>query len=228
MRIEDAQAPVDELVGTGVDTVAYGLGNGPVMLHDTKVGEIWGTRLADAGGAFDEDTPSSLYALSSWRAYENVKSLIDRGLDPLNVLIERAHEKGLEFIASLRQTNQTDPSYVHRAQIGKFKVDHPDLCLKGRGKHAFNWVHPEVRAERLAIAEETVSRYDVDGFEVDWVYHPFFFEDGEEERNTPILTEYMRDIHSAAGKAASSRGRPLSMGARVCRRRPAIWPLAST
>ena len=215
MRLEDAWAAVDELVGTGVDTLAYGMGNGPVMLHDTRVGEVWGTRMADAGRPFTEHVPGSLYALSSWRAYENVKSLIDRGLDPLNILIERSHEKGLEFIASLRQQNQVDPKRVDHAQIGQFKIDHPEWCLQGQGKYSFNWVHPEVRAERLALVEETVDRYDLDGFEVDWVYHPFFFEDGEAEQNAPILTEYMCNVRSVVKHAADARGRSISLGARV-------------
>ena len=45
MRPEDAWAPVDEVAGTGVDTFAYGLGLGPSMFHDTKVGEVMGSHL---------------------------------------------------------------------------------------------------------------------------------------------------------------------------------------
>ena len=31
-----------------------------------------------------------------------MQSLIARGLDPLQVLVDRAHDKGMDFIASLR------------------------------------------------------------------------------------------------------------------------------
>ena len=203
MRLEDAWAPVDEIAGTRVDTLVYGFGAGPTMFHDTQAGEVWGRRLETFKG------------LHAWRAYENVKSLIDRGLDPLNLLIERAHQKGLDFFASLRQTHSVSPDAVDDEFNWQFKVDHPEWCLRGRGKYAFNFVHPEVRAERFAIIEETVNKYDVEGFEVDWAFLPIFFEDGEVEQNTPILTEYMGEIRSAVDKAAEARGRPIELGARV-------------
>ena len=203
MRLEDAWAPVDEIAGTQVDTLVYGFGAGPTMFHDTKAGEIWGSHLKSHPG------------LHSWRAYENVKSLIDRGLDPLNVLIERAHEKGLQFYASLRQSHGIDPKKVDDEFNWQFRIDHPEWCLKGEGKYNFNFVHPEVRAERFAIIEETVNRYDVDGFEVDWLLAPYFFEEDEIEQNTPILTDYMRQIRQAVVKAGQERGRPIALGSRV-------------
>ena len=215
MRLEDARAPIDEIAGTGVDTFVYGFGVGPTMFHNTEVGEIWGTRRMNAGKTFSDAEPSNLFALSSWRAYENLKSLRERGLDILNVLIERAHEKGLEFIGSLRTTHSADPKQVDTDHTWQFRIDHPEWCLTGRGKYNFNWVHPEVRAERLALIEEAVDRYDLDGFEVDYVFQPFYFEEGEVESNTHIMTEFMRRVRSTVQSAAEKRGRPIALGARV-------------
>ena len=203
MRLEDARAPIDEIAGTSVDTFAYGFGAGPTMFHNTQVGEIWGSHL------------KSFSDLFAWRAYENVRSLIDRGLDPLSVLIDRAHQKGLEFIASLRQSHNMDPKDAENAFNWQFRINHPEWCLKGPGKYAFNWVYPEVRAERFALIEETVNRYDIDGFEVDWAFDPKLFEPDEIEKNTHILTEYMRDVRRVANEAAEKRGRPIALGARV-------------
>ena len=215
MRLEDAWAPVDEVAGTGVDTFAYGLGAGPTMLHDTKVGEVWGTRLVNAGKGFSQDVPSNLWALSAWRAYENARSLIDRGLDPLKVLVDRAHAKGMEFLASLRMSHPMDPEDAESVFNWQFRIDHPEWCLKGPGKYNFDWVHPEVRAERFALIKETVNRYDIDGFEVDFVAQPFYFEEGAVEQNRHILTEFMGEVRDAVQKAAQARGRPMQLGARV-------------
>ena len=203
MRIEDAWKPVDEIVGTGVDTLVYGFGAGPTLFHDTKVGEIWGSHL---------DTFPALHA---WRAYENVRSLIDRGLDPLNVLIERAHDKGIEFFASSRQSHQANPADVGDVFNWQFRIDHPEWCLTGPGRYAFNWVHPEVRAERFAIIEETVNEYGVDGFEVDWVYWPHYFEEGEADENARILTEYMAQVRATVDAASKRKGKTIALGARV-------------
>ena len=39
---EEYEAGVDELIGTPVDAIMFGLGDGRTFLHDTKAGELWG------------------------------------------------------------------------------------------------------------------------------------------------------------------------------------------
>jgi hypothetical protein len=207
IRLEEAYAPVDEAAGTSANTFAYGFGVGPTMFHGTKVGEIWGSR-------FDE-----IDDVASWRARENVKSLLDRGLDPLDVLIDRAHEKQMDFWGSLRLTHSSDP-YVDGLHNWQFKLDHPEWVLEGdesdpSRKNNFNWIHPEVRAERFALIEEAVQRYDMDGFELDLTFSAYFFEAGEVEPNRHILTEYLRDVRRVVEEAGAQRGRPMSLGARI-------------
>jgi hypothetical protein len=207
IRLEDAYGPVDEAAGTSANTFAYGFGVGPTMFHGTKVGEIWGSR-------FD-----NIVDLASWRARENVMSLLDRGLDPLDVIIDRAHEQGMEFWGSLRLTHSSDPN-VDGLHNWKFKLDNPQWVLKGDDsdpsrKNNFNWVHPEVRAERFALIEEAVNRYDMDGFELDLSFCPYFFEADEVSKNRHILTDYIRDVRRVVDEAGKSRGRPMSLGARI-------------
>ena len=207
IRLEEAYAPVDEAAGTSANTFAYGFGVGPTMFHGTRVGEIWGSRFDEIGD------------LASWRARENVKSLLDRGLDPLDVLIERAHEKEMDFWGSLRLTHSSDP-HVDGLHNWQFKLDHPEWVLKGDAadparKNNFNWIHPEVRAERFALIEEAVQRYDMDGFELDLTFSAYFFEAGEVEQNMHILTEFLREVRRVVDEAGARRGRPMSLGARI-------------
>ena len=42
MSLHGLRQPVDELVGTPVDTLSYGLGMGQTFLYDTKVGAMFG------------------------------------------------------------------------------------------------------------------------------------------------------------------------------------------
>ena len=210
MRIEDARAPVDEIAGTAVDTFVYGFGIGPNMFHLTKVGEIMGSRHE----TFKDYAPN-MPALPFWRTYENIMSLRERGLDILDILIDRAHEKGMEFFGSFRLTHPNDPKNVDAFDTWQFRIDHPEWCLQGRGKYSFNWVHPEVRAERFAIIEEAVNRYDMDGFELDLSFAPYFFEEDKADANSRILTDFVRDVKAAVTAAAQKRGRPMVLGARV-------------
>ena len=203
MRLEEAWKPVDEIVGTGVDTLIYGLGAGPTMFHDTDVGERWGTHIEK----FQE--------IAGWRAYENLKSLRNQGFDPLNILINRAQDKGIEFFVSLRMSHPADPSEPDDMFTWTFRNEHPEWCLKGPGKFAFDWTYPEVRAERFALIEETVNKYDIDGFEVDWTFWPHYFEDDAVQEKAQILTRFMVEARKTADLASESKGKKILIGARV-------------
>ena len=203
IRLEEARAPIDDLAGTAVDTFVYCYGAGQTMFHHTRVGEIWGERFEQ----FD--------ALYAYQCAENIKSLIERGLDPLNVLIERAHEKGMEFFSSLRLSQGGSPEDVDNVFVSQFKIDHPAWCQSKSGRFNFDFTHPEVRQERFALIEETVRNYDVDGLELDWPFEPYYFEDDEVADKTPILTEFTREIRAEVQAAAAARGRPILLGARV-------------
>ena len=146
-------------------------------------------------------------------------SLINRGCDPLDVMIDRAHEVGMDFIGSLRLTHSSNPADATNAHNWQFKIDHPEWVLKGddspNRKNAFNWIYPEVRAERFAIAEETLTRYDVDGLELDLTFDPYYFEADEVADNLHVLTGFIRDLRRAAKGSGEKRGKSIDIGARV-------------
>jgi hypothetical protein len=210
MRIEDARIPVEEVAGTGVDTFVYGFGLGPNVFHLTEVGEIIGAR----HDVFRDSGPR-MPALPFWRTHNNVMSLKERGLDINDVLADRAHEKGMEFFGSFRLTHSNPPEATDAYDTWQFRIDHPEWCIKGEGKHCFNWVYPEVRAERFAIIEEAVNKYDLDGFEIDLTFAPYYFEKDEIAANRPILTEFLRDVRKVVEAKGKERGRPMALGARV-------------
>ena len=83
MQKEEYEAAVDELVGTPVDALMFCLGDGRTVLHDTKVGELWGHNV--------EKWPHLVFH----RAHQNAKHLIESGTDPLRIACDRAHAKGM-------------------------------------------------------------------------------------------------------------------------------------
>ena len=42
MQKEEYQHAVDEIAGTPIDVLMFGVGDGRTVLYDTKVGELWG------------------------------------------------------------------------------------------------------------------------------------------------------------------------------------------
>ena len=186
MTMEDAWRPVDEVAGTAVDTFIYGANRGDGCFWPTKAG----LRFGDDTRPFDHP--------AYWRTWHNMQSLMDRGLDPLTVLIDRAHDKGMEFVASLRMGSLggTDPSFK--------------LANGGR------WLaHPEVRDIQLRMFQELATEYPVDGIEIDLAAgggRPDLFRPEEVEQNTPVLTEHVRNISQVA---RSRPGGPALVGVRV-------------
>ena len=207
MSMREATATIDAVAGTGVDTFVWGFGVGPTVFHDSKHADVFAAHL------------DVIPDVASWRAYENTMSLINRGCDPLDVMIDRAHEAGMDFIGSLRLTHSSDPADATNAHNWQFKIDHPEWVLKGddspNRKNAFNWIYPEVRAERFAIAEETLTRYDVDGLELDLTFDPYYFEADEVADNLHVLTDFIRDLRRTAKESGEKRGKSIDIGARV-------------
>ena len=185
MRMEDAWRPIDEVAGTAVDTFVYGVEREDGLFYPSKVGMCFGSDIQP----FQEST--------YWRLWENMQSLIDRGLDPLNVLIDRAHEKGMDFFASLRMAGYG--GIEPRLQIG---------LPNTRGDFA----HAEVRDHQLAVLTELATDYSVEGLELDFAFSPYHFMPDQAEKGVPVMTEYVKKISEMV------RGRPGSpgqVGARV-------------
>ena len=125
MTLEDAWVPIDEVAGTGVDTFAYGVERGDGLFYPSRVGMMFGTDIQPFEQA------------AYWRTWHNMQSLIERGLDPLTVLIDRAHDKNMDFWASLRMA-------------GYGKMDPAHNLANGGGGLA----HVEVRTHIVEVARE--------------------------------------------------------------------------
>jgi hypothetical protein len=185
MRLEDAWRPVDEVAGTAIDTFAYGVERGDGVFYPSQ----WSMRF----GADMKPFQQAAY----WRVWHNMQSLIDRGLDPLRVLVDRAHEMNMAFIASLRM-----PSFGGMNPSWAIASGGQGLALK------------DVREHQFRVLEELAVRYEVDGVELD-----FSLPGGarnlraqDAESVTPELTDYVERI---AEMIRSKTGRPCALGARV-------------
>ena len=186
MKLEDAWLPVDECAGTGVDTFVYGVQSGG-LFYPSNVGMRFGADM------------EKFSASAQWRVWHNMQSLIDRGFDPLAILIDRAHEKGMDFFASMRLGSYAgiDPSH--------------DLKSGGRG-----WVHPEVRNHQRDVLAELLTEYPTDGIEMDFAAPPggssWYFNKEDVVEYTPVMTDWVREV------SAMVRGRvgePGQIGARI-------------
>ena len=184
MALEDAWVPIDEVSGTGVDTFAYGVERGDGLFYPSRVGMMFGADIQP----FDQ--------AAYWRTWHNMQSLIERGLDPLTVLIDRAHDREMDFWASLRMAAYGNMDPAHKLADG------------GGGL-----AHAEVRAHILQVVKELATEYETDGIELDFALPggtPRILREEDVEATTPILTDYVEQL------AERVRGqRSGAVGARV-------------
>ena len=201
------QQPVDEILGTGVDTLSFGLASGATFLHDTQVGKRWGEGVTDHN-----------HGIMWWRAGKNLERALADGMDPLQVVIERAHEKGIQILASLRINDggTGEGPEMNRYMFNKLKEEHPEFMIGGdsQGSTCLDFAHPEVRQERLDLIEEVCDRYGADGIEID-DYVRVFFKPEEIEKNTPVLTQFMRDVQALLKRIGEKSGETPALWARV-------------
>jgi uncharacterized lipoprotein YddW (UPF0748 family) len=112
-----------------------------------------------------------------------------RGWDPLKASIELAHERGMELHAWLWAFAAANQG--HNAILGKPKnylgpvlSRHPSWVLKDQNGRVFNRTpgfkkaffdpaNPQVRRYLLALIDEIVTKYDVDGIQLDYIRYPF-------------------------------------------------------
>ncbi len=202
---------VGRVIGTQVDAViCHMFGFGPATpLYPTEVPEARGI---DCG---------QIDFVSVWRQQEIMKGLWAKGQDPWKQAVEAAHSAGVQYWAGMRFND------VHGERFGwpnAFSTNHPEYelgerCSSPEGRlgktyEGLNFAIPGVRAHRLALAEEVCTRYDVDGFEWDFLRKPgHHFLDIEYGRS--ILTDYVREARNVLQQAGERRGRPLGFGIRV-------------
>jgi len=108
-----------------------------------------------------------------------------------------------------------------RGHICKMKLDHPEWLI---GDHesltrvatiAFDYAHKPVRDFRLALIEEAIEQYDIDGIELDFLRHPLLFKPGEERKHAHLMTEFIGAVRAALDRVSSIRDKHLRLSVRT-------------
>ena len=210
---------VNLFAGTQIDAISchmYSFGSA-VPLYPTSI---------DAARAV---FPTDAATVNIWKAIKNMQVMEASGEDHWALAVEGAHQRGLQFWAAMRFNDQ------HPAEYGlcdRFITEHPEYRLGGRcalppadhqvegvemeGCIHLDYSEPAVCEHRLSLIEEVCTRYDVDGFDLDFNReggHSFPKDklDGGEDR----LTAFVAEIHKLLTRIGERRGRPITFFVRV-------------
>ena len=183
-----------------VDALFWCGGVGNVANYDSSVLELMGERIG--------------------RTSPFLLRLIEEGNDPPNVVVAEARRRGLDVFYSFRVNAIHDAwDSENSAGFPTFKQEHPEWMIGKGYPHcmwtALNFAIPEVRELKFQVVEEIFQKYDFDGLELDFMRGPPFFIPGEEPRNAPILTEWLRRVRQHLNQRGQERGRPIELAVRV-------------
>lgn len=199
MSKPEMNAMIDEVASTSVDAVMFCLGEGRTMLHDTKAGELLGHN--------QEVWDHEIFR----RAHQNAVALIRNGQDPLQLVCDRSHEKNMLFYPSLIVNAGSVNFALPRISDFRKNNRHLEIGASGnvdknfKGFEFLDFEHKEARDERFALIEETINKYPIDGFELQFSIHPYFFQPDKAYENRHILTKWISDIHETIKSGNSAK-----------------------
>lgn len=147
-----------------------------------------------------------------WSKYASGTQGVDPGFDPMEIMIEEAHDRGLEFHAWLNPyrvtTGSTDVSLLSEDNPARIWLT-DKYTSNDRNVLAFNnnlYYNPASSSVRKLIVngvKEIVENYDVDGIHFDDYFYPTLGSNYEKLFDATEYTTYVENC-KAAGKTAVS------------------------
>lgn len=135
--------------------------------------------------------------------------------DVFALLVPYSREKGISPWVSLRMNDMhyhEDPN-----RMNPFWNDHPEYRVDEKpGFHnGFDFTRPAVRTHYLNLVKEVLTRWDIDGIELDWMRFPNYFRAGKDDLMRAGLTEFMCEVRNLTDAAEKRLGHPVGIAARV-------------
>jgi len=150
---------------TQVDSVFYCTGATTMFTHRANVGETYGKYVTDKSEAMARF------------ARDNLKALAQAGADPLELAVKFCHDNDQEVFFTHR-INDIHDSFLDW-ELTTWKREHPEYLMgtpADREKYpntdprnrwtALDFEIQEVRDYLIAIIDDVLARYDVDGIEI--------------------------------------------------------------
>ena len=176
---------VDDLADNGVDVLAQ------LTFASQGVGFFW------------PEHPDHIH-----RTYSRIDRSGKKGVQPIEVLIDQCHKRGMKFLAKFRVSDR------HRDSARGWQLEHKELWLD-EFPGALDFSHAAVRDWYAALVEEILRRFDVDGFEFNYVRWEHCFPTATARENQPVMTAFLGRVRALLDARAKETGRELWLGVRV-------------
>jgi hypothetical protein len=145
--------------------------------------------------------------------------LHQQGIDPYARWIARCRKIGIRPWLSMRMN---DVHYVNNPQHSihdRFWKEHPEYRRDPKNDayngQCLDYGISEVRAYQMAYVRELIFRYDLHGFELDWMRNPFYFRPGSEAEGSAILTDFVAQVRHLLDQRQRELGHQIELSVRV-------------
>lgn len=211
MTVEGLERNVDAIAG-GAVTHLFLCPSGQRTSYDSRVWDrVWDElELKRVHGTND-----SFFVWAS-----NAKLLYDKGIDPYQVWIRRCRERGISPWLSPRMNDAHGSHEQNPWRATRFWRERDDLhCHPGlRDRHWLNctldFSHDEVQDYTFALIDELLSRYDVDGLELDFMRFCEYFPADKALSSSHHLNRFVRRIKVRVDESVRQRGHEIHLGVR--------------
>ena len=229
MTKAEVLADVDDFIrGGGVSAVFFNM-NFQRTFFPTEVGTvIWkDVSYNEKGEMLLRGKPlTGLHGRDYKQLVENPKLLWKNVPDFMELRYKRCHEKGVEMWHSMRMNDVHYAMgwYENRPQHSDLWIDHGAELTRAWHRHLrmWNWIdntfdygQKKVREYHLGIIREYLMNWESDGIELDWLRAAPFLKPGFGEKDTPLITQFMRDVRKTADEAEKKWGHKIRIAARV-------------
>ena len=193
MRMEDMWRPVDEVAGTGVDTLVYGVARADGLFYPSKAGKSFRSDM--------DEIDNAIY----WKVRHNILSLAGAV----------AWTSCRRWPTALTRGAWSSSRASGWAPTRAWGVRQADPAEGGRGL-----ADAGARENQLRVFEEMVTQYDLEGLELDFGASPGGMPpvllDEDVAEYGPVLTEHVRRIAEMTRDAGKQVGMRVPCIEEVC------------
>jgi len=208
--VSDAQAVgyVKELKGTGVDALMICPNPWQMVMWPSEVDRRW----QDEAPIQKEPGPDSNRRYFD-KAYYRLRRYMLSGSDPVALSVNTARESGIAPFISLRMNEAHYARSEECPTMCKLWREHPEYRLEGRRN--LNYLEPEVYTYFQGLIFELLDRYDLDGFECDFMRHPCFFPKEAMKEGRVCMTRFVSELRGKLDQVGEERGKRIKLSVRA-------------
>ncbi len=146
----------------------------------------------------------------------------DLKMDYIKTLTKALPEAGINMWLSIRMNDHHDRGLEKSSLFTRYYFEHPEYRRVTYNSmvetsYAYLWDYsvPDIRAKFLGLINESLDRYDVYGYQLEFTRNIWLFKNGFEYEGLEIMNQFMRDADSIISIYEEKYGHPIKLSVQL-------------